>query len=213
MAKPITFQTSYVKSSSKLSTEATKNLSAIASEMNSDQSLRVQVTVHKDTSTKKAANEKLAKQKVGAAKSYLKRLGIGESRVYSYEMIEDPQAAPEKTLSSLRLEIIGKRSWFVSAIENQTLPTTTDERTYKVDSLAVGGHSQPFNYRGNFTVVRLNQKDPRRRKTYAEAGTEVSSAFQEYESKRLESEWLERFRRSILLRDDDLSGGLCPGRK
>jgi hypothetical protein len=64
----------------------------------------------------------------------------------------------------------------------------------KADSLQVGTFSSPFNYRGNYTIVRLNKREPARRKTFAEAGTEVSSAFQEYESKRLEKEWLDGLR-------------------
>jgi hypothetical protein len=44
-------------------------------------------------------------------------------------------------------------------------------------------------------IVRLNGKEPARKKTYDEAGTEVSSAFQEYESKRLEREWLDGLRK------------------
>lgn len=65
----------------------------------------------------------------------------------------------------------------------------------KADSLAVGEFSKPFNYRGNFTIIQLKKKEPLRRKTFAEAGTEVSSAFQEYEAKRLEKEWLDGLRK------------------
>jgi hypothetical protein len=44
-------------------------------------------------------------------------------------------------------------------------------------------------------MVRLNGRDPLRQKTFDEAGTEVSSSFQEYESKRLENDWIERLRK------------------
>ncbi len=190
MKIPISFQTSFAKNSSTLSADAMKAASAIAGQMKSDATLRVQVTVRKDTSTK--ASERLAKQRIDAVKSYVKKRGIAESRVSSYEQIAPDQkkAEKEKSLNSLRLEIIGKRSWFVGRVESLLQPVPTDERSAKADSLAAGAYTEPFNYSGSFTIVRLNKKDPLRRKTYTEAGTEVSSAFQEYESKRLENEWL-----------------------
>jgi hypothetical protein len=154
----------------------------------------------------------LATQRTLEIQRVMKSLGVGKRNVSIYEVDLAPlQAIPDsaenaarkrrearaeraKTLDKLRLEIIGKRSWFVGGIENNILAVTTDERTYKADSLAVGAYSQPFNYKGNFTIVRLNKKEPLRRKTYEEAGTEVSSAFQEYESKRLEKVWLDELR-------------------
>jgi hypothetical protein len=44
--------------------------------------------------------------------------------------------------------------------------------------------------------VRLQRKEPARQKTFEEAGTELSSAFQEYESKRLENVWLDGLRQT-----------------
>jgi hypothetical protein len=42
--------------------------------------------------------------------------------------------------------------------------------------------------------VRLNARENARRKTFEEAGPELSSAYQDYESKRLESDWLAQLR-------------------
>ncbi|MGH9428156.1 MAG: hypothetical protein ACRD2L_17875, partial [Terriglobia bacterium] len=47
-----------------------------------------------------------------------------------------------------------------------------------------------------YSIIRVNKKEPARQKTLEEAGTEVSSAFQEYESKRLESELLDGLRKA-----------------
>lgn len=47
---------------------------------------------------------------------------------------------------------------------------------------------------GGYSIVRLNTKEAARLKTFEEAGIEVSNAFQEYEQKRLENEWLERIK-------------------
>lgn len=50
----------------------------------------------------------------------------------------------------------------------------------------------PFRYKTGWAVVRKDGLEPARLKTFEEAGPEVSSAFQDYESKRLETEWLNR---------------------
>jgi hypothetical protein len=58
----------------------------------------------------------------------------------------------------------------------------------------VGAVSNPFTVRGTYSIVRLNKREPTRLKTFEEAGGELSSAFQEAESKRLETEWLQSLR-------------------
>ena len=211
---PNNYQTTFAKGSAKLSSDAMKTLVKVAADLKSDASLRLQLVAQPDTSTKKTQMEKLAKQRLEAVKGQLtKKLGVDAGRIVWYSR---PQARGqaitsvketkdslararkleiEKLASQINMEIMGRRSWFVGGIENQLQPVTTDERTMKADSLQVGAFSAPFNYRGNFTVVRLNKKEPLRRKTYAEAGTEVSSAFQEYESKRLEKEWIDGLRK------------------
>ncbi len=51
-----------------------------------------------------------------------------------------------------------------------------------------------FPYEQGYSIIRVLEKDPARDKTFEEAGTELSSAFQEYESKRLEDAWYERLK-------------------
>lgn len=54
-----------------------------------------------------------------------------------------------------------------------------------------GDHSSIISNAGGFSIIRLNSKESSRIKTFDEAKAEVSGAFQEFESKRLEREYLE----------------------
>lgn len=54
-----------------------------------------------------------------------------------------------------------------------------------------GDYSKPFRSTGGYSIVKLNQKDPARIKTFEEARPEVSGAYQEALSERLEQEYLE----------------------
>ena len=48
---------------------------------------------------------------------------------------------------------------------------------------------------GGFSILRLDAKEPARLKTFEEAKAEVSGAFQEFESKRLENEYLDSLKK------------------
>lgn len=54
-----------------------------------------------------------------------------------------------------------------------------------------GAYSSVISNAGGFSIVRLNSKEASRIKTFEEAKAEVSGAFQEFESKRLEREYLD----------------------
>ncbi len=198
---PSAYSVTFAKGKAALNAAAQKTLSSVAASVKDDGMLRVQIVAHPDTSNKKAQNEKLAQQQITAVKSALsKKYGIPEGRIVAYSRPQaiNPSAKKsesDKLAQKVDVEIVNRRSWFVGTVENQLQPVTTDERSMKADSLTAGKFSAPFNYRGNFTIIQLNKKDPLRRKTYAEAGTEVSSAFQEFESKRLEKEWLDGLRK------------------
>jgi hypothetical protein len=92
----------------------------------------------------------------------------------------------------LRTDLSGRSPFVFGKPETVLLPPATDERTQRADSIAVGAATPPFLFKGYYTIVRLNAREKARRKTYEEAGPELSSAYQDYESKRLESEWLTR---------------------
>lgn len=59
----------------------------------------------------------------------------------------------------------------------------------------VGDYSSIISNAGGFSILRLNSKEPSRIKTFEEAKAEVSGAFQESESKRLEREYLDSLRK------------------
>ena len=59
----------------------------------------------------------------------------------------------------------------------------------------VGDYSSIINNAGGFSILRLNSKEASRIKTFEEAKPEVSGAFQESESKRLEREYLDSLRK------------------
>ncbi len=59
----------------------------------------------------------------------------------------------------------------------------------------IGWISQPIlTEDGGYSILKVNLKEPSRVKTFEEAGVEVSNAFQEYQQKRLETEWLEKIK-------------------
>jgi peptidyl-prolyl cis-trans isomerase SurA len=64
-----------------------------------------------------------------------------------------------------------------------------------VNNLNIGEYTEPVPNPGGFSILRLDFKAPARLKTFEEAKAEVSGAFQEYESKRLENEYLDSLKR------------------
>lgn len=201
VSKQRNFTVGFAPGKSDLSKTEASTIALLATDLKEEPSIRVQVTVRPDTSVNKKRNEALAAKRLESLKSLLtKKHGIKSDRILTAVRAQVPPSAEQKEsalemANRAELEIIGRYSWFIGKVDNQILPVTTDERTLKADSLAPGAFSSPFNYRGNYTIVRLNKKEPARQKTFEEAGTEVSSAFQEYESKRLEREWLDQLRR------------------
>ena len=57
-----------------------------------------------------------------------------------------------------------------------------------------GDYSKPFADAGGYSIVKLVEKEPSRIKTFEEAKAEVSGAFQESESKRLEKEYVDKLK-------------------
>ena len=69
------------------------------------------------------------------------------------------------------------------------MPVSTNalyEQGWKMNE---GEVSEFFPYENGYSVIKVLSKDPARNKTFAEAGSELSSAYQEAESKQKESEW------------------------
>lgn len=58
-----------------------------------------------------------------------------------------------------------------------------------------GEYSSIISNAGGYSIIRLDSKEPSRTKTFEEAKAEVSGAFQEFESKRLEKAYLDQLRK------------------
>lgn len=78
---------------------------------------------------------------------------------------------------------------------NPPQPANLDEVTAMLAEMNVGDVSEPLSVGSGITmIVKLLGKEPPVRKTFEEAGAELSNAYQDYESKRLENIWVERIR-------------------
>jgi peptidyl-prolyl cis-trans isomerase SurA len=75
------------------------------------------------------------------------------------------------------------------------IPVTTNDLTQRGWTMKQGEVSESFPYENGHTIIRVLGKDPAREKMFQEAGSELSSAFQEFESKRLENEWYESLKK------------------
>src|SRR5262245_19883651 len=74
-------------------------------------------------------------------------------------------------------------------------PADTDTLTKRAKTLGINEISEPFQTEeGGWVIIKLLKREPARTKTYEEAGAEVSNAYQEYLSKQLEQQWLDRIR-------------------
>ncbi len=78
------------------------------------------------------------------------------------------------------------------------MPAEQDTMTRIAWKLEKGQYSKPFLYEGNgYTVIQLLDKEETRLKTADEAGTEISNAYQDAESKMFETKWLERVKQEF----------------
>jgi len=81
------------------------------------------------------------------------------------------------------------------AINHGVTNIDESELSRKANSLSKeGDFSEPFRVKNGWAIVRLNRKIPSRIKTYEEALPELSSTYQEMESKRLEEEYNNRLK-------------------
>lgn len=73
-------------------------------------------------------------------------------------------------------------------------PVSTDELTQQAWSHTDGSIVGPIEHKSQYVVAQVLKKEAQRQKSFEEAGAELSTAFQDYESKRLEQEWIDRLR-------------------
>jgi peptidyl-prolyl cis-trans isomerase SurA len=83
----------------------------------------------------------------------------------------------------------------------------TNELAKKAFTMQNGWIEGPMRFQYGWSIIKCEDRDATREKTFEEARSEVSSRFQDYESKRLEREWVEglRARYGVSINDDVLS--------
>jgi peptidyl-prolyl cis-trans isomerase SurA len=196
MATQTSFAVTYAGKAAVVTPAITKTLTPVLQQLKKDPMLRAQIVTHPDTSVAKSQNMKLADQRAKGIKAWFTRQGIVEARITAISQPFNRKALGESAAKSsldrsVNVEVIGRRPMVLGKPEQSVLAITADERSAHADSLTPGAVSKPFRSKYGWSIVKLNRKDPSHQKTYEEAGTEVSSAYQDYESKRLEKEWID----------------------
>lgn len=197
MTAKVSYQVIFGTGKTALPVKASAPVTSVGSVLQKENATRVLIAAYADTSVRKATNEALAKKRIDLVKGILtKTYGIAPERILTETRPRNFAAAKQKdtagVLQHLDLQVLGLQPLVIASLDTAIAAPGADERAKHADSLAVGGYSLPFFYKVAHSVVRKDGVEPARQKTFEEAGAEVSSAFQEYESKRLESEWLNR---------------------
>jgi peptidyl-prolyl cis-trans isomerase SurA len=196
MKLPVNFTILFTGTSAVPRTDAKKSIAQVGEQLTHDKSVSVRLSAFPDTSTGKKKSLQLASRRIGAVKSSLvKDFGIGEERIVlavTPQVVDSTATQSDRAVRSrtISLDIQGRQPLFVSSPERLLTAPTADERSKRADSLAVGGISAPFYYQNGYSLVRLDAREPARQKTFEEATPEVSTSFQDAESKRLDKEWM-----------------------
>jgi peptidyl-prolyl cis-trans isomerase SurA len=191
------FTAGFPRRTTSLSAAARKTLDSVALQMKSDPGISVRFSAWPDTSSpkQKARNLQTAQRQIEAMKKYL----TGNHRIQNESILVRLEAQPADSVSRtertrraerLGIDIIGRQPRIVGGLDHQLLAPAADDRAKQADSLSLGEVSHPFFHKNGHALVRLEGREPSRQKSYAEAGPEVSTAFQDYEAKRLEQEWI-----------------------
>jgi len=120
---------------------------------------------------------------------------VGYTEIYSkkdsvinsyYRMLEEGESFDSLAVKTERSQVKNKNGRYDLQIVGST------EFSKIANNLSnIGDYSEPISNPGGFSILRLDIKDPARLKTFEEAKAEVSGAYQEYESKRLEKEYID----------------------
>jgi peptidyl-prolyl cis-trans isomerase SurA len=190
-------------------------LAAMTAEMRRDRALRLSMTAHPDTMADKQASLKRAAARLASVSSYVTKIRkVDASRLLQSTIplparprTDDPGDA-DSLANAVDIYLSGRIPLVWGKLETLILPTTADARSREADSLQEGGISSIMQFNNAYVTIRLNAREPAREKTFAEAGAELSSAYQDYESKRLENEWVARLRKQFRVVENP---GALPG--
>lgn len=204
MAAPTSLRIRFAGSSTTFNARARSLFGAMVAEMKRDRSLRLSLNVHPDTTVSRAVHMKRANARLTSALAYLTKVQkLDPSRILQATVPLAPHQQADSSPDAdslaeiLDVYLSGRVPLVWGRPETLLLTAATDERSIRADSLEPGGISRPFLYNNATVMVRLNRREQAREKTFAEAGAELSSAFQDYESKRLENEWITRLRKEF----------------
>ena len=95
---------------------------------------------------------------------------------------------------SLAAEFNSEKDLKEKAGEWGMYPDSSNALAAEAFGMKAGEFSKPERYNGTFSIIRVNKFVPPEPKTFEEARGEVSAQYQEYESNRLRTEWMERLR-------------------
>ncbi len=220
MKLPSSYEVRFAAGSSVLGKSALTTIEKVRAAILREPELRIKLVVSPDTTTQKIKNEKLAARQLEMVQRHLtEKSGIAPDAIMTEQR---PQRfAADKVKDSagvtrrVEIQILGRQPLVISQIEHHLLAPASDDRARHADTLAIGGISMPFFFKVGYSIVRLDGREPARQKTLEEAGAEVSSHYQDYESKRLEQEWMDRVAQEhpVTLYKEALRQAFAPPRK
>ena len=199
VGQPFIFNIAFASGKSALSKAALRTIDSVGAALAKESDIRLMITTFADTTGMKGKSKTkpLARQRIDLVKAKIvAKYGIPEDRVLVDVRPRNLKQEKKETRDFLEthvdLQILGRQPYVITGLETVILAPSADERAAHADSLKPHETSQPFPYKVGFSIVRLDRREPARRKQYEEAGAEVSSLFQDYEAKRLEKDWMDR---------------------
>jgi peptidyl-prolyl cis-trans isomerase SurA len=82
-------------------------------------------------------------------------------------------------------------------------PYDTNELTTRASNYPIGYVDGPIKFQYGYSIIKVTGKEDAREKTFDEAQSEVSSKYQEFESKRLEKAWIDSLRNEFGVEVED----------
>jgi len=191
MAQPTELTLRLAAGSSKIPQVGADALRSFTRELAADSLTRIHVQVHADTATQAGRNVHLARRRMQSIYRFATAsLGIAPTRIDT--LLRRGNWTGTRTQDSVIVTLVGRQRRVSGSVTTVTLAPAADPRAKEADTLALGEVSRPFVHNGSTIIVRLDGREGARRKTYEEAAPEVATAYQDYDSKRLEQQWLDR---------------------
>jgi peptidyl-prolyl cis-trans isomerase SurA len=190
MAQPSELRLPMSAGSSKIPQSSANALRALTAELKSDSLLHLRFLARADTTSRAERNRQIASRRLRSLRLFSTgSLAIAPERIDT--LMQRGSWSTSHTQDTIAVSLVGRQRRVSGAITTSTLAPGADPRAQRADSLVLGATSEPFVHNTGTIVVRLDGREPARRKTFEEAAPEVATAFQDFESKRLEQQWLQ----------------------